>query len=86
MASIPLATSLSTPALASTESSAPTSSQVFRPDGRASDALRPIRFTPNFVATAEGSVLIETGNTRVLCNATIETGVPGWMRNSAAAG
>lgn len=38
--------------------------------------------TPNFVATAEGSVLIEAGNTRVLCNATIETGVPGWMRNS----
>jgi ribonuclease PH len=35
-----------------------------------------------YVATAEGSVLIETGNTRVLCNATIETGVPGWMRNS----
>jgi ribonuclease PH len=34
------------------------------------------------VAAAEGSVLIETGNTRVLCNATIETGVPGWMRNS----
>jgi ribonuclease PH len=55
---------------------------IFRPDGRAADALRPIRFTPNFVATAEGSVLVETGNTRVLCNATVETGVPGWMRNS----
>ena len=45
------------------------------------DALSPIRFTPNFVATTEGSVLIETGNTRVLCNATIET-ASGWMRNS----
>jgi len=78
MAPISLATSLPTPAQSSAASSAP----IFRPDGRAADALRTIRFTPNFVATAEGSVLIETGNTRVLCNATIETGVPGWMRNS----
>lgn len=37
---------------------------------------------PDFVAVAEGSVLIETGNTRVLCNATVESSVPGWMRNS----
>src|SRR5437764_10457773 len=56
--------------------------QLFRPDNRAADALRPIRLTPHYVAVAEGSVLIETGNTRVLCNATVETGVPGWMRNS----
>ena len=55
---------------------------IFRPDGRAANALRPTRFTTGYVATAEGSVLIETGNTRVLCNATIETGVPGWLRNS----
>jgi ribonuclease PH len=56
--------------------------EVFRPDHRPADALRSIRLTPNFVATAEGSVLIEAGNTRVLCNATIEQGVPGWLRNS----
>ncbi len=56
--------------------------QIFRPDNRLPDALRPIRLTPNYVAMAEGSVLIETGNTRVLCNATIEQGVPGWLRNS----
>jgi ribonuclease PH len=55
---------------------------LFRPDSRSADALRTIRITPNFVATAEGSVLIESGNTRVLCNATVETGVPGWLRNS----
>ena len=61
---------------------APPAAQLFRPDGRDADALRPTRFTPGYVATAEGSVLIETGNTRVLCNATIEQGVPGWMRNS----
>jgi ribonuclease PH len=56
--------------------------QIFRPDNRSADILRPIRLTPNYVAMAEGSVLIESGNTRVLCNATIEQGVPGWLRNS----
>jgi ribonuclease PH len=65
----------SVPALASV-------APLFRPDGRAADTLRPTKFTPGYVSTPEGSVLIETGNTRVLCNATIETGVPGWMRNS----
>jgi ribonuclease PH len=57
-------------------------STIFRANERAADALRPIRLVPNFVATAEGSVLIEAGNTRVLCNATVETSVPGWLRNS----
>jgi ribonuclease PH len=57
-------------------------SPIFRPGNRPADALRLIRLTPDFVATAEGSVLIESGNTRVLCNATIEQGVPGWLRNS----
>lgn len=46
------------------------------------DQLRLTTLTPGFVATAEGSVLIEAGHTRVLCNATIENGVPGWLRNS----
>src|ERR1700757_2860149 len=54
----------------------------FRSSDRALDALRPLHLTPHFVAAAEGSVLIEAGNTRVLCNATIEQGVPAWMRNS----
>src|SRR5271168_4649519 len=58
------------------------SPQLFRPDHRAADALRTVRMTPNYVAMAEGSVLMESGNTRVLCNATIEQGVPGWLRNS----
>jgi ribonuclease PH len=56
--------------------------EIFRGNGRAAHAARPLRLTPGFVATAEGSVLIEVGHTRVLCNATIESGVPGWMRNS----
>src|SRR5438309_9530817 len=56
--------------------------QVFRPDHRSADALRSIRITPHYVAMAEGSVRFESGNTRVLCNATIEQGVPGCLRNS----
>jgi len=55
---------------------------LFRPGNRSADALRPTRLTPNYVVTAEGSILMESGNTRVLCNATIEQGVPGWLRNS----
>jgi ribonuclease PH len=61
---------------------ATSAAQIFRPDNRSADALRGIRLTPNYVAMAEGSILIESGNTRVLCNATIEQGVPGWLRNS----
>jgi ribonuclease PH len=56
--------------------------QLFRPDHRAADALRTVRMTPHYVAMAEGSILMESGHTRVLCNATVEQGVPGWLRNS----
>ena len=59
-----------------------TPTQLFRPDSRSANQLRQLKFTPGYVSTPEGSVLIETGNTRVLCNATVETGVPGWLRNS----
>jgi ribonuclease PH len=51
-----------------------------RQDGRAVDALRPVRFTRSFTRYAEGSVLVEFGHTRVLCTATIEEGVPGFLR------
>ena len=57
-------------------------SAFFRPGGRKPDQLRPLTLTPDFVQTAEGSVLVTVGNTRVLTNATIEQGVPGWLRNS----
>ncbi len=60
---------------------APSDSTCFRPGDRAPDQLRSLRFTVDFVPTAEGSVLIELGHTRVLCNATVENGVPGWLRN-----
>jgi ribonuclease PH len=58
------------------------SKKFFRPGDRAASAMRAVRLTPNYVAMAEGSVLIEVGSTRVLCNATVEQGVPAWMRNS----
>jgi ribonuclease PH len=58
------------------------SPSFFRPGGRTQAQLRPFTLTPGYVQTAEGSVLVSCGNTRVLCNATIEQGVPGWLRNS----
>lgn len=54
-----------------------------RHDGRKSDQLRPISFTPNFVDYPEGSVLVNWGNTRVLCNLTVQKGVPNWMAGQA---
>jgi ribonuclease PH len=52
---------------------------VTRPDGRQPDELRPIKFTLDYVDYPEGSVLIELGSTRVLCNASVEETVPAWM-------
>jgi ribonuclease PH len=54
----------------------------FRAENRSPAAMRPVRLTPGYVQVPEGSVLIEVGHTRVLCNASIEQGVPAWMRNS----
>lgn len=51
-----------------------------RRHGRKADALRPVRFTRRFTSHAEGSVLVEFGDTRVLCTASIEEGVPGFLR------
>jgi ribonuclease PH len=53
-----------------------------RGDQRNAAELRPVRITTGYLLTAEGSALIETGNTRVLCAATIEETVPQWMRGS----
>lgn len=49
-----------------------------RIDGRAWDEMRPVRMRPGFVDYPEGSVLIDMGATRVLCNATVEESVPSW--------
>jgi ribonuclease PH len=51
-----------------------------RPSGRAPDELRAVKFTRRFTQHAEGSVLVEFGKTRVLCTATVEEGVPGFLR------
>jgi len=54
----------------------------YRSDNREPDQLRPVNITPDYISTAEGSVLIEVGNTRVICTASIEETVPAFMRNS----
>ena len=47
-----------------------------RPSARQPAELRPIRFTRHYTQHAEGAVLVEFGNTKVLCTASVETGVP----------
>ena len=54
----------------------------YRSDNRSPDQLRPVTITPDFITTAEGSVLIEVGNTRVICTASIDEAVPSFMRNT----
>ncbi|HTT06818.1 MAG TPA: ribonuclease PH [Steroidobacteraceae bacterium] len=54
-----------------------------RRNGRAADQLRPVRFTRRFTAHPEGSVLAEFGETRVLCTASVEEGVPPFLRGKA---
>lgn len=58
------------------------SRMYYRSDNRAPDQLRPVTITPEFITTAEGSVLIEVGNTRVICTASIEESVPKFMTGS----
>lgn len=55
---------------------------VIRADGRKVDELRPVRITRRFTDVPEGSVLIECGNTRVMCTATFTSGVPRWRKDS----
>jgi ribonuclease PH len=56
---------------------------VSRPSGRAADELRPVRFVRRHARHAEGSVLIEFGDTQVLCTASVEDGVPPFLRGKA---
>lgn len=58
------------------------SKEIIRADGRAVNQLRPVRITRKFTDVPEGSVLIECGNTRVMCTATFTVGVPRWRRDS----
>ncbi|MCZ6544867.1 MAG: ribonuclease PH [Chloroflexi bacterium] len=55
-----------------------------RPDGRTALEIRPVTMEPGFQTHAEGSVLIASGETRVLCAVSIEERVPGWLRGTGA--
>jgi ribonuclease PH len=55
---------------------------VFRSDNRSPDQLRPVNIIPDFIHTAEGSALIEVGNTRVICTASIDESVPSFMKGT----
>jgi ribonuclease PH len=55
---------------------------IYRSDNRTPEQMRPVNIVPEFISTAEGSALIEVGNTRVICTASVEETVPSWMRNS----
>jgi ribonuclease PH len=59
---------------------------MIRTDGRKPDEIRKIRLTRDYVPYAEGSVLIEMGETRVLCNATVQKGVPRWLDQQGLTG
>lgn len=52
-----------------------------RPDGRKNDELRPVKITRGFIKNAEGSVLIELGNTKVICTASVEEKVPPFLKD-----
>jgi len=54
---------------------------IYRSDNRSPEQMRPVNIVPDFISTAEGSCLIELGNTRVICTATIEDTVPQFLRN-----
>jgi ribonuclease PH len=51
-----------------------------RPSGRDANALRDVKITRQYTMHAEGSVLVEFGNTKVICTASVEAAVPGWLR------
>ena len=53
-----------------------------RSDGRSAEQIRALKITPDFISQAEGSVLIELGRTRVICTATVNDGVPSFLKGS----
>lgn len=55
---------------------------MLRNDGRSSEQMRPIRFIPNYTKNADGSVLVEFGDTKVLCTVSVDDGVPPFLRNA----
>ncbi|MCM8792339.1 MAG: ribonuclease PH [Candidatus Omnitrophica bacterium] len=57
---------------------------MLRKDGRGFDQIRPINITPEYIKYAEGSCLIELGNTRIVCTATLEESVPTFLKGSGS--
>jgi ribonuclease PH len=55
-----------------------------RPSGRAADEMRNVRFTRHFTRHAEGSVLVEFGDTKVICNASVESRVPPFLKGTGS--
>jgi ribonuclease PH len=55
---------------------------IYRSDNRTPEQMRPVKIIPDYITTAEGSALIEVGNTRVICTASVEESVPPFLRNS----
>lgn len=56
--------------------------KIKRHDGRSASELRPVKITPGFVRSADGSALIEMGKTRVICTASLTAGLPRWRQDS----
>jgi ribonuclease PH len=57
-----------------------------RPSGRSANQVRPVTLTRNYTKHAEGSVLVEFGDTKVLCTASIEEGVPRFLKGQGQGG
>src|SRR5215470_6195156 len=55
---------------------------IYRSDNRTPEQMRPVKIIPDYITTAEGSALIEVGNTRVICTASVEESVPVFLRNT----
>ncbi|MCW8933730.1 MAG: ribonuclease PH [Gammaproteobacteria bacterium] len=55
-----------------------------RPSNREANQMREVKISRNYTMHAEGSVLVEFGNTKVLCTATVESKVPGWLRGKGS--
>jgi ribonuclease PH len=64
----------------------PVACAMTRHDGRTPAQLRPVTFTPGFAPNATGSVLVSTGETRVICSAMVEEAVPRWMKDQQVPG
>ena len=55
---------------------------IYRSDNRTPEQLRPVNIIPDFISTAEGSALIEVGNTRVICTASVDESVPAFLKGA----